>query len=45
MKPRKLIVTIEMKTDIPVKHLKAKDFWGLVGEIIQIQVNVIKAKK
>lgn len=48
MKPRKVVVTIEMETDEPIKDIKQDIFEGLDGfgfEIKQVQVNVIKKEK
>lgn len=43
MKPRRVIVTIEMTTSAPIKEIK-KDYADNYLDIIhQIQVNVVKA--
>jgi hypothetical protein len=56
MKPRRVIVTLELTTDIPLKDLRSADVWhdlmcqlhedlGKDVEVEQVQVNVIKDKK
>jgi len=48
MKPRRVIVTIEMTTDMPVKALRMKEIYKAPGwqiSIDQIQVNVVKDEK
>ena len=52
MKPRRVVVTLELTTDAPVKNLRKKDFWWIyegelpprssVFRVEQVQVNVIK---
>jgi hypothetical protein len=45
MKSRKVVVTIEVETDMPLKEVKQTVIEGLDGfglEIKQVQVNVIK---
>ena len=45
MKPRRVVLTIELETDVPIKDLKddLKEFFS--PELVQIQANVIKEKK
>jgi len=52
MKPRKVVVTIELDTNIPIAILRNKDTWDWisigskdVAEIIQVQANVIKEEE
>ena len=51
MKPRKVVVIMEVLTDIPIKALKELGNWRFIlklGEyykIQQIQVNVVKQKQ
>ena len=53
MKPRRVVVTVELETATSIKGLKemAKDGWDCwdrIGEdtkVLQVQVNVIKGKK
>ena len=47
MKPRKVIVTIEMTTDVKVDALRDKEAWKWRDTDIvhQIQVNVVKPVK
>lgn len=48
MKERRVVVTIELTTDAPIKSLKdaCKDYFTLGGDIVhQVQVNVIKKEK
>jgi hypothetical protein len=47
-KMRRVVVTLELETDAPLKTLRDKKTWAEVvkeGEkLIQVQVNVIRAK-
>lgn len=50
MKTRKVIVTMELETDMSIKALTNKESWacyadrGSLQQINQIQVNVVKEK-
>ncbi len=46
MKPRRVVITIEVETDSKLKDLVATivDQAMDIGEILQVQANVIKAK-
>jgi hypothetical protein len=47
MKPRKVVVTLEIETDVPIKELKTyyyEDYWSRIT-VNQVQVNVIKEEK
>jgi hypothetical protein len=55
MKPHRVILTVELETDIPVKDLKlavkglfecvpAGDLTGIL-EVVQVQANVIKKER
>lgn len=43
MKPRKVVVTLEMQTNLTVKEIKQR-FGELLG-VLQVQVNVVKPTK
>jgi len=54
MKTRKVVVTVELETNLPIAILRNKDTWDKLGdvlenydiaEIIQVQANVIKEGK
>lgn len=52
MKPRKVMLSLEVKTDFPIKTLKevTKEFYpieasGYSFQVIQVQANVIKKDK
>lgn len=50
MKTRKVIVTMELETDMTIKELSNKDYWEVYAtcgsfQIKKIQVNVVKGKK
>jgi len=47
MKPRRVVLTVELDTDRSLKILKedAKDVFGAVAIVIQVQANVIKPVK
>lgn len=49
MKARKVVVTIEVVTDMGIAGLKQKELWKLqtlgVFDVQQVQVNVVQDKK
>ena len=52
MKPRKVMLSLEVKTDFPIKTLKEiakkfypEDFEEYKFEVVQVQANVIKKEK
>jgi len=49
MKPRKVIITLEVTTDIPLKELKDPEFWDFwtdkTWNFEQVQVNVAELSK
>lgn len=46
MKPRRVIVTIELETAAPLSVLREKDGWVCDdAEVIQVQANVIRQPK
>ena len=50
MKVRKVFITLELETNVPIKKLKDKNLWEFGSyddflDIIQVQANVIKKEK
>ena len=52
MKPRKVMLSLEVKTNMPIKTLKEiakkfypEDFSGFKFEVVQSQANVVKKDK
>ncbi len=47
MKPRRVIVTIEVESDLTIKDLRRLDIWECVSslKVIQVQANCIKKGK
>lgn len=56
MKPRKVIVILELNSQWPLEELRDKDYWqewldefklqnNEINEVLQVQANVVKEKK
>lgn len=47
MKPRRVVITLEAETDIPLKEIKHLDEWAWFRSIkaLQVQANIIKKEK
>lgn len=47
MKPRRLVLTIELENDLPLPALKsaARLVAQLLGKVFQVQANVIRGKR
>ena len=49
MKPRRVVVTMEIESNIPIKDLRKKEYWQIDmatdDKLLQVQANVIKPEK